>query len=51
MRAIAQRAEALKGEIDRWSDERPSSEKREAIVQEAISLHLEAVALSRKIDF
>jgi hypothetical protein len=48
VRAVAQRAETLRNEIERWRIEPPSMEAREGAMLRALSIHLEAVALSRK---
>jgi hypothetical protein len=48
VRALARRAEMLRNEIERWHAEPPSMEVREGAMLRALSIHLEAVALSRK---
>jgi hypothetical protein len=48
VRALARRAETLRNEIEAWHAEPPSIEAREGAMMRALSIHLEAVALSRK---
>jgi hypothetical protein len=48
VRALAMRAEALRSEIEGWRSQPPSTAAREGVMQRALSIHLEAVALTRK---
>jgi hypothetical protein len=48
VRAVARRAETLRNEIEQWRAQPPSMEARESAMLRALSIHLEAVALSRE---
>lgn len=48
VRALAMRAEALRNEIEDWRAQPPSTTAREGVMQRALSIHLEAIALTRK---
>jgi hypothetical protein len=48
VRALSQRAEALRAEIEGWSREPPSLEMRDGMMQRLLSIHIEAAALARK---
>jgi hypothetical protein len=49
VRALALRAETLRSEIEQWQTVPPSIEVREGAMQRALTIHLEAVALARKL--
>jgi hypothetical protein len=48
VRALSQRAEALRAEIEGWRTEPPSLEMRDGMMQRLLSIHIEAAALARR---
>jgi hypothetical protein len=47
VRDLAERARQLKEQIAAWQAAPPSSEEREAVMRDALSIHLSALALLR----